>query len=444
MRKTIITMLLGLITISLSAQNGEFIGGDISLLPDYENSKTKYLDGAGNLIPDLIPWLIKDCGWNTFRVRLFVNPKEPDPKNVSGVVQDLNYVTTLGKRIKDAGGRFMLDFHYSDTWADPSHQELPSAWKDCTTSAQKAERVYTYTKEQLQHLVAAGATPDFVQVGNEISYGMVGISVKPYEHSGDDWAGLLDVLAKGCKAVREVCPQAKIIIHTERSGKPDDTEFYYKKLQDLDYDIIGLSYYPFYHGVLQNLRTTLTRLYSVFPGKDVHIVETAYPIQWWPEDATIDTRSTWPVKEGSCDGQYKYTTDLIGLLKDFKNVKGLMWWFPEEAGNGDNADWNTMSGVVISGWLNRGLWWPTVNGNGHWPLKVGDTGVLWTLRNFLSPEASGIENITIGDADSSCSDEADGSGNNNRIYNVQGQYVGTSLENLPKGLYIIHNKKILR
>ena len=121
MRKTIITMLLGLVTISTSAQNGEFVGGDISLLPDYENSKTKYLDGAGNEIPDLIPWLIKDCGWNTFRVRLFVNPKEPDPKNVSGVVQDLNYVTTLGKRIKEAGGRFMLDFHYSDSWADPSH-----------------------------------------------------------------------------------------------------------------------------------------------------------------------------------------------------------------------------------------------------------------------------------------------------------------------------------
>lgn len=133
----------------------------------------------------------------------------------------------------------------------------------------------------------------------------------------------------------------------------------------------------------------------------------------------------------------------MGLLKDFKNVKGLMWWFPEEAGNGDNANWNTMSGVVISGWLNRGLWWPTVSGNGHWPLKVGDTGVLWTLRNFLSPEASGIENITIGDANSSFSGETDDRGDN-LIYNAQGQCVGTSFENLPKGLYITRNKKILR
>lgn len=432
MRKKILSCLLLALSLTTWGQHGQYVGGDISLLPDYEASKTKYLDEKGNVIPDLIPWLVTECGWNTFRVRLFVNPKETGTDK-SGVVQDLAYVTSLGKRIKDAGARFMLDFHYSDSWADPSKQVLPEAWKSCVTAEQKAERVYTYTKESLKHLVAAGATPDLVQVGNEITYGMVGIKVMPYTHSGDDWDGLLTVLKSGCKAVREVCPEAKIIIHTERSGVPDQTEFYYNKAAALDYDVIGLSYYPFYHGNLATFRTTLSRLAAKFPDKEVQIVETAYPIQWWPGDATVDTRSTWPVKEGSCDGQYAFCKDLINMLKDYQNVKGLFWWFPEEAGNGDNANWSTGEGVVISGWLNRGLWWPTVSGNGHWPLRSSDSGVLWLMKSFLDPSASGVGHIAADAA------EADG-----MIYNTQGQYLGKELDRLPKGLYIMKNKKILR
>lgn len=433
MKKLLLACIIAMQATTISAQYGEVVGGDISMIPQYEASNTIYLDGTGNVIPDLIPWLKNECGWNAFRVRLFVNPTEPDASSITGVVQDINYVKALGKRIKDAGGKFLLDIHYSDTWADPVNQKLPASWASYTTAQAKAEKVYTYTKETLQTLKAAGATPDFVQVGNEITYGIVGIKVHPYDADGDDWTGFINVLTNGCKAVREECPEAKIIIHTERSGEYLRTQYFYKKLASLDYDIIGLSYYPFYHNTLAYLTNTLKTIASDFPTKKVHIVETAYPIQWWPGDAKYDTRSTWPVEEGKCDGQYAYTKDLIKTLASYPCVTGLYWWFPEEAGNGDSADWTNNTGIVISSWLNRGLWWPTSN-NGHWPLKTSDGGVLWTMKTFLSPEAAGMT------APETAGDNTTG---NNRIYNIQGQYCGKDMSKLPKGIYIQNERKII-
>lgn len=427
MKKILLTAIATFLVLSIHAQNGAYVGGDISLLPEYEASNTKYLDAKGNVIPDLIPWLISDCGWNTFRVRLFVNPDKT--QKGTGVVQDLEYVKSVGKRIKDAGAKFMLDFHYSDTWADPSNQKLPVAWSACTTAQQKADKVYAYTTECLNALNAAGATPDLVQVGNETTYGIVGIKVHPYDYSGDDWEGMLAVLKAGCRAVRECTPQAKIIIHTERSGNVTQTCYYYSKIKDVDYDVIGLSYYPFFHGPLKLLEATLTRLAADFSDKKVHIVETAYPIQWWPDEAKYDTRAYWAVEEGKCDGQYAFVKDLIQTLSKYPQVDGLSWWFPEEAGNGDSANWNTMEGVVISGWLNRGMWWPAISNGGHWPLTTSEGGVLWKMKDFLNPQTSGIEPVVAAPHDSP-------------IYNLGGQYLGTDMKRLPKGIYIRNNKKL--
>lgn len=407
---------------------GLYVGGDISLLPSYEASQTVYLNTKGQPIADLVPWLTTECGWNTYRVRLFVNPTEAAGKH-TGVVQDMPYVTALAKRVKAAGAKLLLDFHYSDTWADPSHQAIPAAWADCTTPQAKAARLYEYTTQCLAALNAEGATPDFVQVGNEISYGMVGIKVFPYAHDGDDWDGLLTVLTAGCRAVREQCPQAKIIIHTERSGKAAQTVFFYNKLATLDYDIIGLSYYPFYHGTLLSLRSTLTSLASTFPTKEVFVVETAYPIQWWPGDAKEDTRATWPVAEGKCEGQYKFTKDLIATLKDFPQVTGLMWWMPEEAGNGDAADWKTGQGIVIDSWLNRGLWWPTVSNGGHWPLTTDEGGVLWLLKSFLGDDATAVSAPLV-------KTSRDG-----KTYNLAGQSIASDAQH---GIVISGGKKSLR
>ena len=394
MKQVITSLFFLLLSLTASAQNGEFVGGDISILPLYETHNTGYRDTKGNKIDDLISWFVSECGWNSFRVRLFVDPKEKNQKGETDhcVCQNIDFVKKLGKRIKDAGAYFVLDIHYSDTWADPSSQILPASWSDCTTAAKKADKVYSYTKEVLQTLKDAGAKPDFVQVGNETTYGMIGIKVFPSDHASNDWTGLTKVFSYGCKAVREVCPDAKIIIHTERSGVPGQTVYYYNKLKDanVDYDIIGLSYYPFYHDGLSTLSSTLSNLSAQFPDKKVQIMETSYPFQYYPGDKKYDLQSKW---KASADGQYQFTKDLIDLLKTHKNVNALYWWQPEEAGNGDDSNWETGPGATVMGtWLTRGMWWCDQKSDGHWPVVSSQGFVGKLLSSFLN--TTGINDIT--------------------------------------------------
>ena len=391
MKKIFTTILTLLAFVTANAQHGEYVGGDISMLPEYEEHNSAYLDGDGNKIDDLLTWFMTECGWNTFRVRLFVNPTNADH---DGAVQDIEYVKKLGKRIKDAGANFVLDFHYSDTWADAGTHKLPSAWSDCTTDDAKAQRIYDYTKESLAALIEAGATPDFVQVGNEIMYGFAGIDVAPYDKDDTNWEGFLKCVGNGCKAVREACPQAKIIIHTDRPCNASYNKYFYGKLDDagVDYDVIGLSYYPFWHGTLVNFKAALNSLKTDFPSKKVQIVETAYNMQYQPsEGVNYNTFSTWAA---TADGQYNFVKDLIEALADYDNINGLYYWFPEEAGNGDDTDWNSSSnGTVINTWLNRGLWWEATSTTGHWPVKATDGMVHYLFKNFLSDSASGINNV---------------------------------------------------
>jgi len=415
------------------AQYGKYVGGDISILPSYEASNTVYLDAEGNKISDLIPWLMTDCGWNTFRVRLFVNPQK---KHANGswdpaVCQDIEYVKTLGKRIKNAGALLMLDIHYSDTWVDAGHIQAPA---ECSsmTAEEKAEWISSYTKSSLEALNNAGATPDFVQVGNEIMYGFMGIKVAPYNKSDSRWDDFLKVLKAGCDAVREVCPESQIIIHTDRPTNSDYAKYWYGKLDaaGVPYDIIGLSYYPFWHGYLSDLGTALTQLKADFPTKKVQIVETAYYFQYWPTSGiNYNTQNTWAC---SADGQHKFVKDLIAELAKHENVDGLSYWCPEEAGSGDNANWDTNEGVVLSGWLNRGLWWSKSNNGGHWPLTSNGTMTVSLLRDFLSPSAAGIETIRDNNSQSLIV--------NSQLYNLSGQKINSDY----KGIVIVNGKKYLR
>ena len=212
---------------------------------------------------------------------------EPDNTTDITLVQDLDYVTQLGKRIKDKGMDFMLSIHYSDTWADPSHQDIPKSWTKNTATDALKDSVYNYTLRCLTHLKDNGATPDFVQIGNEVSYGMLwrNNNDRCYSNaSNSTWKRFTDFLSAGAKAVREATPNAKIILHIERSGDPSaSTSFFTKmKANNVDYDIIGLSYYPFWHKSLATLSNTLNDLATSFPDKPVQIVETAYYYKWFP------------------------------------------------------------------------------------------------------------------------------------------------------------------
>ena len=166
MKKLLLIILLVCTVLHVAAQ--KYVGGDISLLTKYETNGAKYYDLNGNSITNMLGFF-KEQGLNSMRVRLFVDPSKSGDR---AACQDLEYVKALGKRIKDNGMSFVLDFHYSDTWADPAKQWTPDAWKSLS-DADLYTKIYDYTKESLQALVDGGATPDFIQIGNEISYGML-------------------------------------------------------------------------------------------------------------------------------------------------------------------------------------------------------------------------------------------------------------------------------
>ena len=337
-----------------------FVGGDLSMLPQYEAKKAAYYDVNGKRIADVLTFL-KEQGWNAVRVRLFVDPsKASDEDKGQGVCQDLDYVKLLGKRIKDMGMLLMLDFHYSDSWADPAKQWTPADWASLTDAELKT-KIYEYTRDCLQQMNEAGASPDFIQTGNEISYGMMwgdfgntSAKNKNFCSSGSSastWSRFTDLLKQAGKACREVCPRAKIVIHTERVPNTGYLSTFYNKMKAaaVDYDIIGLSYYSYFHGDLTKLESALSLLEKDFPDKKIMIVEAGYYHAYQPEGSDIiDLSKTYPVTP---EGQRLFTADLVAKLKAHKNVNGLFWWWPEA--NEKGVDWRNP--VTKSGWYNAGL-----------------------------------------------------------------------------------------
>ena len=375
MKKLLLLLLFTLVTTMAPAQ--KYVGGDISMLPKYEQAGVVYKDKSGNTVSDVIAFF-KQEGMNAMRVRLFVDPTQDSDK---AVCQDLEYVKTLGKRIKDAGLSFLLDFHYSDTWADPGKQWTPNDWKDLN-DADLANKVYEYTKDCLQQLKEAGAEPDMIQTGNEISYGILwgtkaiadGNNInRCYTNSPDaNWNRFFNLLKKAGQACREECPNAKIIIHSERTPKPSVLTDYFDRMKTagIDYDVIGLSYYPEHHGNLTTLETALTSLENKNYGKDIMIVETGYSYAW-SIGGTFDYQSTYPYTE---EGQRQFTADLITKLNAHTSVKGLFWWWPEDNGNKQ----------VTNSWWNAALY----NHNTGKPYAA-----LYELKNFMDGN-SGISSPT--------------------------------------------------
>ena len=254
----LLATLLSAFALTSSAQ--KLAGGDISLLPSYEEKGAQYFDHNGNAIPSLLPFL-KVQGWNAMRVRLFVDPANAtEEEKRQGVVQDIAYVKPLAKRIKDEGFKLILDFHYSDTWADPAKQWTPADWLS-TDDSNLGNQLYEYTKDALQQLKDAGATPDYIQTGNEISFGMLWGARgtqdnRCYTNSpAANWTRFTALLRQATKACREVCPDAKVILHSERSCDPTVLLDFMSRMQKagVDYDVLGLSYYPYFHGSLATL-----------------------------------------------------------------------------------------------------------------------------------------------------------------------------------------------
>ena len=414
MNKKNYLLILLLAMTAVASQAQKYLGGDISLLTKYEENKALYYEKNGAKITDVIQFL-KAQGMNSMRLRLFVDPtKAPADHKAEGVCQDLDYVKALGKRIKDAGLHFLLDFHYSDTWTDPGKHATPDAWKSLTTT-QLAEMMYSYTKECLETLIEGGAQPDAIQVGNELNLGQLWDSGKtwPTDPSSQKMSNFISCINNAVKACHDVCPQAKVVFHVAmnyrskgNSNNNDQARNWASllKTKGVDYDIFGLSYYPYYHGALSELETLITALGKSIPEKKIQLVEVGYPNAWYPSDNQFDYTSTYPATE---EGQRSFTKDLITLLNKYPQVNGLYWWYPEANGN-----------YFSSSWYNMGLW----NNSNHRALKA-----LYELRAFM------------GDPSAIHTQRAD-----NRLsvadrYNLQGQRVGDNF----RGVVIAYGNKMI-
>lgn len=419
--RRIITLLICTLTLSAWA-DGKFVGGDISLLPSYIDHGAKYSDKDGNAITDPLAFFGAQ-GLNAMRVRLFVNPENASATDKGqGVVQDLEYVKRLGKMIKDAGMALMLDFHYSDSWADPAKQWTPAAWAGLTDS-ELNDRIYSYTREVLQEMKAAGATPDFIQTGNEISYGMCwgratdsSTQHKRCHPNGEtNWPRFTLLLRTAIKACREECPKAQVVIHTERVLQPSIMQAFYDKMEKygVEYDIIGLSYYSYYHGNLNTLNTALNLLEDRYPDKKIMLVEVGYFHDWQPEDITgdYDLSKTYPING---EGQKAFTEALIETVNKHANVCGLFWWWMEA--NEYGLNWNTQR--VTDNWYNAGLF-DNQTGRAEPALSV--------LRNFLGESAD----IRQAETEKKAS---------HLIFTIDGRPVSHPTH----GIYIIDGKKVVR
>lgn len=397
MKKFLLTgVTLFIFLTSASAQ--KLVGGDLSLVPAYEQAGDKWLDADGKVIntayrDGMITYVHEVAGWNSVRVRLLVDPSLDD---APATCQDLDYVKKLGKRVKDAGMNFLLDIFYSDTWTDVSQQWIPTSWGYDRNTAQAtlAAKVKNYTTEVLNELAAYGAKPDYVQIGNEVSYGMLwdslsgknkansfstGMTYDGQRSKIERFATLLKAAAEGVRASE--CATAKIVLHCERTINSTQVKNFYSWVQQAgftDYDIIGLSYYPIWHGTISQLKSSLSALQASFPSKDIHIVETGYyHTDFTPKSGEIDTRTTWTYSPA---GQAAFLKDLIAALKTYDKVTGLYYWQPEECGNGADASGNNR---VMGNWDNRGFWAISWKSGSH---ALNSKEALMTLKTFVNED----------------------------------------------------------
>ncbi len=302
-------------------------GGDLSALAKIEELGGRFRDATGGASDGLRSLAAQ--GANCVRLRLFV---APDGK--SFVVNDLPYTLALARRAQVAGQALLLDFHYSDTWADPGKQHIPAAWTDHTLAA-LADRVEAHTYDTLRAFTAAGLTPELVQIGNEIHNGLLWPVGQIWKEKGkpadyDSAAALFRAAARGVRRATASGAAIRIVLHSATGGDRAKTETFNREMQrrGVDYDVVGLSFYPWWHGSIENLRDNCRNLVAHF-GKEVMVVETAY---LWregsPQDKSAGKTYAWPK---TAAGQAMFLREVIDVVHGLPEGKGIgvVWWHPD-------------------------------------------------------------------------------------------------------------------
>ncbi len=301
------------------------LGMDASCVPSLEKSGVRYYDHEG--AEKDVYEILSENGVNYIRVRIWNNPFDADGHGYGGGNCDIENAIEIGKRATACGMKLLVNFHYSDFWADPSKQMVPKAWEGMNID-EKSEALYEYTVDCLEELMRAGVDIGMVQIGNETNGAMCGES----SSSLGGWKRITQLMSAGSKAVREICPDALIAIHFANPEKVTNYVSYSKNLEyyGVDYDVFASSYYPFWHGTLDNLAEVLSDVAEAY-DKKVMLAETSYAFTASDTDFYGNTISDGGgiVKDYpfTIQGQANLVRDVIDtLVNKTVNGIGVFYW----------------------------------------------------------------------------------------------------------------------
>ncbi len=340
------------------------MGADVSMLKQIEDSGGKFtLDGVEQ---DALS-ILKAHGVNWIRLRIWNDPTDATGAYLGGGNNDLEKTVEIATRAKNMGFKFLLDFHYSDWWTDPGKQNIPKAWVGLRLEDLK-KALYDYTVEVIQTLAQAGAMPDMVQLGNEVNGGMLwplGATFPQGTEVIGGYDGFAELLKMASKAVRDTDPhnddpkqRTKIVIHVANGGDNALFRTVFDALTErgVDYDVIGLSYYGYWHGALYQLKTNLKDISARYQ-KDVVIAETAYAFTLEEKDGHSNLFGEGDQAAGgykaTVQGQATAIRDVMAAVAEVPKGRGLgvFYWEPDWIAV-DGAGWKTGEG---NAWENQAL-----------------------------------------------------------------------------------------
>ncbi len=340
------------------------LGADISSLKKSEDLGGIYKDVSGT--PTDALQILKDQGLNYARLRVWVNPADG--------YHDKDEILEMAVRLKKLGIKLLVDFHYSDNWADPGKQIKPAAWEEYDFDQLK-KALYDHTFDVCKNLVAQGTPPDMVQVGNEINAGMLW----PDGHTYDppNWDNLAQLLTAGHDAVKACSSETQVMLHIAEGGDNDLARWWFDNIthRDVPFDVIGISYYAYWHGSLAELQYNLNDISTRY-DKDVVVVETAYAFTDRDDDNypnIVDQTLAVPQYSLTPEGQRDMLRNVMSVVRAVEDGHGLgvFYW---------DATWTAVKG---NGWDNTDL--ATGNAWENQALFDFDGKVLPALAEYLNP-----------------------------------------------------------
>lgn len=369
-------------------------GADVSTVLAEENSGVVYRDESGN--PCDLFVLLKEAGWTSVRVRIWNDPFDENGMGYGGGNCDVASAVEIARRCQRAGLSLVVDFHYSDFWADPGKQMCPKDWVQMDLDT-KCHALYAFTVDALTQIRDTGANVIMVQVGNEINGGMSG-----------EWSleGRNALMNAGSAAVRATLPDALVAVHFTNVNQEDSTKYIREVCEGdtaVDFDVMGYSYYCYWHGSTENLAALIQDVRENF-GKQVFIAETAYPF-------TADNLDMHPnsVPNEWCD--MKYSINREGQAEDFRQTVqtavnagaiGVFYWEPAWI-SVPATTWEAQSAL----WEQYGSGWASSYAGGYDPQDAGqwhggcawenqalfdmDGTAAWTLRLPLLLQSDATE-----------------------------------------------------